>query len=78
MHGDNNVPRAQGRTYGASQRFAVEPGNEAKGLMHMPTGQSGHPLSDYYRSGHDAWAKGEKSPFLPGATRYLLTLEPAR
>ena len=34
--------------------------------MHMPTGQSGHPLSPFYANSHDAWVKGEPTPFLPG------------
>ena len=49
LAGDVDMPRAQGPTFGASERFSVAPGDEANSLMHMPTGQSGHPLSDYYR-----------------------------
>ncbi len=77
LNGDFNLPKAQGPTFGASERFAVAPGDEANGLMHMPTGQSGHPLSDFYRRGHDDWVKGRPSPFLPGATQYTLELLPA-
>jgi penicillin amidase len=56
--------------------MVVSPGNEREGIMHMPTGQSGHPLSPFYRNSHDAWARGEPTPFLPGPTRYTLTLAP--
>jgi penicillin amidase len=42
----------------------------------MPAGQSGHPLSPFYRAGHDAWVSGEPLPFLPGEPRHTLTLRP--
>jgi penicillin amidase len=45
--------------------------------MHMPTGQSGHPLSAFYRKGHDEWVHGRPSPFLPGETQHTLRLLPA-
>ena len=60
----------------ASERMVVSPGREAEGIMHMPTGQSGHPLSPFYANSHDAWAKGEPTPFLPGPAVYTLTLTP--
>jgi penicillin amidase len=78
VSGDANLPKAQSPNFGASERFSVSPGDEANGLMHMPTGQSGHPLSDFYRSGHDDWVRGRPTPFLPGETRYTLTLTPTR
>ena len=55
----------------------VAPGDEAHGIMHIPAGQSGHPLSTFYRKGHDEWVHGRPSPFLPGEPRYELTLKPA-
>ncbi len=76
LNGDVDLPLAQGPDFGASERFSVSPGNEAEGLMQMPTGQSGHPLSPFYRQGHDDWVNGRPSPFLPDETRYLLTLTP--
>jgi penicillin amidase len=42
----------------------------------MPAGQSGHPLSEFYGKGHDAWVKGEPTPFLPGPAAHTLTLKP--
>ena len=60
----------------ASQRMVVSPGREAEGIMEMPTGQSGHPLSPFYGNSHDAWVKGEPTPFLPGPAVHQLTLEP--
>ena len=76
MPGDWSMPRVQSPIFGASERFAVEPGLEEDGYFHMPGGQSGHPLSPYYRAGHDAWVRGEPTPFLPGPTEHLLTLHP--
>ncbi len=77
MAGATQMPRAQGRGFGASERFAVSPGDEAAGYFHMPGGQSAHPLSPFYRAGHEAWLRGEPTPFLPGAPAHRLTLEPA-
>lgn len=74
--GDTGVPNAFTRGSGPSQRMAVSPGHEARGIFHMPAGQAGNPRSPYYRAGHDAWAKGEPAPFLPGAPRWTLTLTP--
>ncbi len=77
LAGDVDLPRAQGRRFGASQRFSVAPGDEANGNMHIPAGQSGHPLSEFYRKGHEDWATGSPSPFLPGETQHKLLLTPA-
>ena len=61
---------------GASERMVVSPGHEADGVMHMPTGQSGHPLSPFYANSHEAWVNGDPTPFLPGPAEYSLTLTP--
>ena len=76
LPGDSNMPRVQGPTSGASERFAVSPGREKDGYFHMPTGQSGHPLSAHYRDAEAAWVTGEATPFLPGAAVHRLTLRP--
>lgn len=78
LNGDSDLPKAQGPTWGASERYAVFPGDEANSIMHMPTGQSGHPLSDFYSRGHEDWVHGLPSPFLPGEAQYTLTLTPER
>jgi penicillin amidase len=70
------MPRIQGTDFGASERFSVSPGHEREGYFHMPGGQSGHPLSPFYRAGFDAWAQGRPAPFLPGPQTHLLTLTP--
>ena len=74
LPGGDHTPRVQQRNYGASERFAVAPGDEANGYFHMPGGQSAHPLSPFFAAGHDAWARGEPLPFLPGPPRHRLTL----
>jgi penicillin amidase len=74
--GDHDMPRVHGPGFGASERFAVSPGHEAEGYMHLPAGQSGHPLSPFYRAGHEAWLEGTALPFLPGPRISVLTLQP--
>ena len=78
LPGDGNMPRVQYTFAGASERLTVSPGREENGYFHMPTGQSGHPLSPHYGDGHDAWARGEPTPFLPGPAVHVLTLHPDR
>ncbi len=75
--GDQRMPRVSGPSFGASQRMVVSPGHEERGIFHMPGGQAGHFLSPYWGAGHDDWAQGRPSPFLPGATRWTLRLVPA-
>ena len=76
LPGDRDMPRVQDGSFGASERFAVSPGHEAEGYIHLPGGQSGHPLSPWYRAGFDAWASGKALPFLPGPAQHSLTLAP--
>ena len=76
LPGDSNMPRVQAPDFGASERFAVTPGDEAHGYFMMPGGQSGHPLSPYYGAGHADWAKGVPTPFLPGAREHILRFSP--
>ncbi|SFC52600.1 penicillin acylase family protein [Massilia yuzhufengensis] len=76
LPGDANMPRVAGPKFGQSERMTVSPGREEEGLYNMPGGQSGHPLSPFFLSGHDAWAKGKPTPFLPGPARYTLKFVP--
>ena len=78
LNGDLDMPKAQGPAFGASERFSVSPGDEENSVLHMPTGQSGHPLSKFYSAGHAEWVEGLPSPFLPGKTVHTLTLMPDR
>ncbi len=74
LSGDSYMPKVQGTSFGASERMVVSPGHEETGIFHMPTSQAGHPWSPYYGKGHDDWVNGKASPFLPGKTKYTLTL----
>lgn len=78
MSGDYYVPKVAYCKDGASQRMVVSPGNESEGIFHMPGGQSSHFLSPFYRAGHEAWAEGEATSFLPGKPLYKLTFQPQR
>ena len=74
--GDYYVPRVSSPSDGASVRFVVSPGREEEGLLSVPCGQSGHPLSKHYRDQHQAWAEGKATPFLPGPPIHRLILTP--
>ncbi|NDK39707.1 penicillin acylase family protein [Pseudoxanthomonas gei] len=76
LPGDSAMPRVQGPSFGASERMVVSPGHEADGIIHMPGGQSGNPLSPFWGAGHEDWVQGKPTPFLPGKTEYTLTLKP--
>lgn len=76
LNGDVDMPKVQGPSMGASERFSVAPGDEENSLLHMPTGASGHPLSPYYGLGHVDWVEGNPTPFLPGSAVHTLTLTP--
>jgi penicillin amidase len=78
LPGDVFTPRAHSPRTGPSERMAVSPGREAEGVLHMPGGQSGHPLSPHYSDQHRAWVNGDALPFLPGAPIARLMLVPAR
>ena len=76
LPGDTAMPRVQGPDFGASQRMVVSPGHEADGIVQMPGGQSGHPLSPYWGAGHDDWVHGRPTPFLPCKPRRTMQLMP--
>ena len=76
LPGDTGLPRSQDGDHGPSNRFAVAPGREGAGILHMPGGQSGHPGMPYYLSGHRDWEEGRATPFLAGPTEWTLTLVP--
>ena len=76
LAGDANMPRVSGPKFGASERMVVAPGHEQDGIIEMPGGQSGNPLSPFWGAGHEAWVHGEPTPFLPGKTTHTLTLRP--
>lgn len=63
--------------HGASERMAISPNHPEDGILHMPGGQSGHPLSSHYRDQQTAWRDGKPLPFMPGPSRARLDLMPA-
>lgn len=63
-------------SYGATVRMVVSPGREGEGVLHIPCGQSGHPLSENYDDQHPYWVGQEPLPFLPGPASHTLTLTP--
>ena len=77
LPGDLDVVRVERGDFGASERMVVAPGREEHGLLHMPGGQSGHPLSPFYLAGHADWVAGRPTPFLPGPERHRLRLAPS-
>lgn len=76
LAGDAHMPRVAGPKFGQSERLVVSPGREEEGLYNMPGGQSGHPLSPFFLTGHQAWVDGKPTPLLPGTARYTLRLHP--
>ncbi|MEO8102572.1 MAG: penicillin acylase family protein [Betaproteobacteria bacterium] len=76
LPGDNHMPRVAAPAFGASERLVVSPGHEERGILTMPGGQSGHPLSPYFGAGHDAWLAGAITPLLAGEARHTLILRP--
>lgn len=76
LRGDSDMPLVAGPDFGASERMVVSPGHEADGIIHMPGGQSGNPLSPFWGAGHEDWVHGRPTAFLPGETKYRLKLTP--
>jgi penicillin amidase len=76
LAGDANMPRVVAPDFGASERMVVSPGHEEDGIIHMPGGQSGNPLSPFWGAGHEAWVHGEPTSFLPGKATHTLTMKP--
>ena len=76
LPGDSHMPRVLSSAFGASERFAVSPGREAQGICEMPGGECANPLSPYFSAGHEAWVRGDPTPFLPGPAEHTLELKP--
>ncbi|MCL1048542.1 penicillin acylase family protein [Shewanella abyssi] len=74
--GDSYMPAVQGASFGASQRFIVQPGDEANGVLAIPGGQSGHPLSNFYRVGFTEYATQQHTPLLPSKLLHRIEISP--
>jgi len=76
LAGDSHMPRVQHPAFGQSQRMVVAPGHEQHGILVIPTGQSAHPLSPFYRADHRFWLEETHLSFLPGPKKYQQQLLP--
>lgn len=76
LPGDTHMPRVQAPHFGASMRMIVSPQPGAPGLFELPGGESGHPLSPWYRDEFRTWAEGAPAPLAPGKTRKRLRFTP--
>ncbi|MGZ5526577.1 MAG: penicillin acylase family protein [Methylomonas sp.] len=68
--------RAAAPGFGASERLVVSPNHFEDAILHMPGGQSGHPLSTYYRDQQDYWLKGLPMALSAGKAEHMLVLKP--
>ncbi len=78
LPGDEDMPRVQQPSFGASLRMVVSPGREGEGIFQMPGGESGNPISPHYEDAYEAWVEGAAAPFLPGKAKTKLELVPRR
>jgi penicillin G amidase len=76
LAGDVYTTRVVSPRSGASERFVASPGHDGTAILHMPGGQSGHPLSPHYGDQQRAWVAGDPLPLLPGRPVHTLTLAP--
>ncbi|MGZ8184734.1 MAG: penicillin acylase family protein, partial [Methylobacter sp.] len=61
--------------FGASERLVVAPNHFEDAILHMPGGQSGQPLSPYYRDQQNYWLKGLPMALMTGKPEHLLLLQ---
>ena len=76
MSGCNYCVKVIGKKYGATERMVISPGKAEDGILHMPTGQSGHPLSPHYNDQHRYWEQGLPLPFNPGPSKNTMHFVP--
>lgn len=74
--GDGNAVKVLSRSHGAVARMVIPVGSEEQGLLQLSGGQSGHPLSGFYRSDLQDWISGTPVSFLPGPVVHRLILVP--
>ncbi len=68
--------RVTGPDYGASERLVVSPNHLQDGILHMPGGQSGHPLSAFYRDQQPFWLDGLPLSLITDHPEHTLRLIP--
>jgi penicillin amidase len=74
--GCGHCVRVMDRDLGASERMVISPGRFADGILQMPGGQSGHPLSRHYRDQHTSWVQGAPLSYAPGPVEHTLRFQP--
>ncbi len=75
--GDSYMPAVQRPDFGASQRLFVRPDKLENAILTLPGGQSGHPLSPYFRRGYQDYVDNVATPLLPGKSRVTRRWQPA-
>jgi len=73
---DSNCIKVLNEKNGASERLVISPSHPENGILEMPGGQSGHPLSPHFRDQQTGWKTGAAQAFLPGRTEHKLKLIP--
>ena len=68
--------RAVSSNFGASERMVVSPEHLQDGVLHIPAGQSAHPLSPFYKDQQAYWVHGLPLPFLTSKLNHHLTFVP--
>lgn len=63
--------------FGASERMVISPGHWQDGVLHIPGGQSSHPLSPHFRDQFIYWLKGLALPFGVGSPETKMIMKPA-
>ncbi|MGR8980283.1 MAG: penicillin acylase family protein [Gammaproteobacteria bacterium] len=78
LSGCTECVRVATARFGASERLVVSPSHLEHAILQIPGGQSGHPLSPFYRDQQDYWVNGVPIPLLAdGSGGHRLTLTPA-
>lgn len=76
LAGCGGCVRAAGPDFGASERLVVSPAHLGEGILHLPGGQSGHPLSPNYSDQQNYWVKGLPIELLARKSDQKLVLKP--
>jgi penicillin amidase len=62
--------------FGATLRMVVSPKAKSDGILQLPCGQSGHPLSAHYDDQHRNWIRHTQSEFPPGTQTSVVSFNP--
>jgi penicillin amidase len=82
LSGDATTVKQVGRSFGPSQRFTMDWSDVDGATENLVMGESGNPLSPYYRDQWELWYAGRTFPLpysrqaVAGATRHRLVLVP--